>query len=170
MQIVINDANILIDLFELDLLNAFFALSFDFLVTDLVLAELHLAQAQALKPFIDAGKLAVKIFTAEELLNIAAMQTSNLSIPDCSAFYVAKMTVVGWLFTGDANLRKTAERQGCVVKGILFIFRELVAQGHLSTQDGTDKLRLLMQRNSRLPSKDCNDLLDDWARSISPAP
>ena len=41
MTIVVNDANILIDLVKLQILNQFFGLDFQFLTTDLVLEELH---------------------------------------------------------------------------------------------------------------------------------
>ena len=40
MTIVVNDANILIDLVKLELLQSFFNLSFEFYTTDLVLGDL----------------------------------------------------------------------------------------------------------------------------------
>lgn len=167
MQITINDANILIDLVELDLLSQFFALNFEFHTTDFVIAELYISQLQAFQSFIDAQKLRIRVFNSEELNNIANLLQSNLSMADCSVLYLAKQNNA-CLLTGDGNLRKTAERQNIAVKGILFVFDELVIQSQLQPQEAIDKLNQLMRINKRLPVADCNNLLTKWANRITP--
>jgi hypothetical protein len=59
MIIVVNDANILIDLVQLDLLSNFFELEFKFHTTDLVLNELHKHQQDKLLPYIEDQVLIV---------------------------------------------------------------------------------------------------------------
>ena len=56
MKVIVNDANILIDLVELELLPHFFDLEFEFLTTELVLNELFEEQHSALLPYIDKEK------------------------------------------------------------------------------------------------------------------
>ena len=53
MRIVINDANILIDLFHLDLVDVFFGLQhLDLKTTDFVFEELHDEQKEIVDQFI----------------------------------------------------------------------------------------------------------------------
>lgn len=59
MIVVVNDANILIDIVKLRLLPHFFGLAFEFHTTDLVLAELFLEQQEELQQYIQSGTLIV---------------------------------------------------------------------------------------------------------------
>lgn len=60
MTIVVNDANILIDLVKLQILTHFFGLNYQFYTTDLVLEELHDHQKAELEPYIVGGQLQVQ--------------------------------------------------------------------------------------------------------------
>jgi hypothetical protein len=82
----------LIDLVELKLLPHFFALEFEFLTTELVLAELFEEQYQSLLPYIDNGKLIVHEMTGDDLTQIYLIQAfkPTLSEQCCSAFYQAR--------------------------------------------------------------------------------
>lgn len=66
------------------------------------------------------------------------------------------------MLTGDNNLRKTAEKNGLTVKGILYIFDELLAQDIISKQIAHDKLTLLMTINTRLPQTEGKARLELW--------
>lgn len=48
MKLLINDANILIDIVKLDLVNAFLSLDFDLHTTDFVFAELNVQQQESI--------------------------------------------------------------------------------------------------------------------------
>lgn len=102
MKLIVNDANILIDLVELKLLPHFFTLEFEFLTTELVLAELFEEQFQSLLPYIDNGQLIVHEMTGDDLTEIFLIQTSKptLSEQDCSAFYQARKNTAT-LITSD---------------------------------------------------------------------
>ncbi len=53
MKVVVNDANILIDLVKLELLPQFFALGHLFYTTDIILEELYPDQVEQLHKFIE---------------------------------------------------------------------------------------------------------------------
>ena len=91
MKIIVNDANILIDLVELQLLPNFFALEFEFYTTSLAFEELEEDQQSTLQTYIDSGNLLVREMTYEQLAEINSIQKTKpaLSLQDCSAFYQA---------------------------------------------------------------------------------
>ena len=92
MKIIVNDANILIDMVELKLLPNFFQLEYEFYTTALILEELFDEQKEALVPYIETGKLMVHNLTEKELTEIISIQRCKpqLSEQDCSAFFQAK--------------------------------------------------------------------------------
>jgi hypothetical protein len=77
VRIVVNDANILIDLVELELLPHFFNLEFEFQTTDLVLDELLDTQLSMLMPYIDQGSLIVEPMTDEDIIEIKLVELSK---------------------------------------------------------------------------------------------
>ena len=91
MKVVVNDANILIDLIKLDLLNQFFALECQFYSTDLILDELYDEQKKQLDIFIESERMKVLGFEAEDISRIVEIQEEKpqLSEQDCSAFICA---------------------------------------------------------------------------------
>jgi len=117
MIIVVNDANILIDLVKLRMLPHFFALGFTFCTTDLVLFE------QELAPYIDQGNLDVIEITNEQFLEIIQITSAvpTLSEQDCSAFYQAR-ELNAMLLTSDNKLRKFAKESDLQVHGHLWVF------------------------------------------------
>lgn len=107
MKVVINDANILIDLFRLDLIEAFFNLqNLDLQTTDFVFEELHDEQKDVLQKFIQNQSLMLIESSDDDLNNIFQIlsQTKGLSVEDCSVWYHAKKNS-GIFLTGDAKLR-----------------------------------------------------------------
>lgn len=121
MKIVINDANILIDLVKLDLLNIFSKLPFDLHTTDFVYEELNEDQKSPVSILSENGFL--KIIETEEIIDFQSISellesSSGLSFEDCSVWYYSKK-LSGILLTGDAKLRKQVSKQGIEVRGII---------------------------------------------------
>ena len=167
--IVVNDTNVLIDLYSIDLLEAFFRLPLQVHTTDFVLNELVKDdQRKEVEKFVQSGCLIVKRHTEEELLNIIRFQQrqdSNVSITDCSVWSYAQEN--GYrLLTGDNKLRKSAIQAGTMVSGILYVFDLLVEQVVLTPQEACDKLNLLRCKNNRLPDKDIAERLKRWERMV----
>lgn len=164
MRIVINDANILIDLVKIDLLNEFVQLDFELKTTDFVFEELNEDQKNIIEQFIEAGK--VEIITTEKVEDFAGIasildNTSGLSFEDCSVWYYA-FKLDGILLSGDGRLRKLAIANGISVRGILYIFDQLLLKDLLSFEEAINKIELLYEINSRLPIHSKNDRIASW--------
>lgn len=163
MILLVNDANILIDLLKIGLLESFFQMEYEFHVTDFVAAEVQEDNVAELGMFIENGSLHKKTFDFEELMQVQLLEVAHqaLSIADCSCLFHAR-TLSAKLLTGDAVLRRTAQQEQISVHGILWILDELVRQDLLPKEQAIDKLSELMQKNSRLPVTECKKRLKRW--------
>ena len=168
MEIIVNDTNIFIDLHSIGLLEALCELPYDVRTVDFVIAEItdH-NQAEALSALTTEGKIRIESFDAEELGEIISEHSSvpgNISIPDCSVCYYARKHSAT-LLTGDRQLRRYAEASNVSVRGVLFIFDELVANNVIPSQQAATKLRELLAINVRLPKAEIDKRIDNWSRS-----
>jgi predicted nucleic acid-binding protein len=162
MKIIVNDANILIDLISIDLLDNFLNLDFEFHTNDLILNEIDdPEQKRTLEEVIKAQKLFIHGTKAEDYSQIISLMSKNLSFEDCSIWFYTKK-VEGILLTGDAKLRKMVEQDNIEVRGILFVFDLLVEKNILERHIAVDKLNQLSTINSRLPQKEINKRLTLW--------
>ena len=154
MEIVVNDANIFIDLHSVGLLDVFFRLPLYVHTVDFVVAEiLDAGQKKAVKQHIEDGSLTVRSFNSDELSEILGLQStarSNLSFTDCSVWYYARKNGYAML-TGDGRLRRKAEKDNVPVRGILYVFDQLVEEAVITPAVAADKLEELMSLNPRLP-------------------
>jgi predicted nucleic acid-binding protein len=166
MRVVVNDANILIDLIKLQMLEAFFSLDGQFHVTDLIIEnELYEQQKACLQPFIESGQLCIQELSAADLLMLMQLQAERptLSDKDCSALlYAQKLKAM--LITSDNPLRKFATQKGIEVHGHLWVFDELVQEQRISPSLAIKKLKALATINPRLrlPEKECNLRIELW--------
>lgn len=166
MRIVVNDANILIDLVELELLPHFFELEFEFQTTDLILDELLEYQINFLLPYIDQGALIVEEISKEDILEIKLIELSKptLSPQDCSAYYQAKRLSCT-LLTSDNTLRRFAKENEMDVHGHLWVFDQMVDSNTITGQRAAEKLTELCEVvNTRLglPEKECSKRIAKW--------
>ena len=166
MIVVVNDANILIDLVKLQLLPHFFSLQLKFHTTDLILNELHDWQVEELQLFINSGALIINQLSDIELIDVALLQTEKrqLSEQDCSAIVCARK-VTGSLLTSDKNLRNFATKKAIAVIGHLWVFDKMVAENTITPQNAILKLTELREVvNSRLnlPKIECENRLELW--------
>ena len=166
MRVVVNDANILIDIAKLDLVGQFFKLPFEFHCTQFVIEELHPYQFKLYTPYIGEKTLLVKEYSAEELSELAEFQRghSTLSEQDCSAFRHAQ-EIRALLLTGDKNLRMLAEENKLEVHGIVWLFDVFVKQKVITKKLAAKKLELLMTINKRLPTTELEKRIRSWKRS-----
>lgn len=166
MKIIVNDANILIDLVDLQLLPNFFALEFEFFTTSLVFEELEEDQQFTLQTYVDSGNLLVREMTYEQLTEINNIQKTKpaLSPQDCSAFYQAQIEA-GILITSDNTLRKFAKTQNQEVHGHLWVFDRMFEAETISGELAIIKLNELCQvinRNLGLPQDECQKRILQW--------
>ena len=126
MKLLINDANILIDIIKMDMVAAFLQLNFELKTTDFVFAELQLEQQQLFK----SKKLQIiesnEVEDMEGIYNL--LSTNNgVSFEDCSVWYYAKK-LNGVMVTGDGGLKKKVINSGIEVRGIIFLIEEMKRQ------------------------------------------
>jgi len=160
MKVLINDANILIDLVKLGIEEAFLSLHFDLYTTDFVFAELTDEQQKR----ITSESLKVIVTdTPEDFSGIVALQSGHkgVSFEDCSVWYYARR-MAATMITGDATLRKKVEQSGLEVKGIIFIIEEIKNQGKLSVADCIALFEELKLLNKRLPFVEIDKRIQKW--------
>lgn len=164
MKIVINDANILIDLVKLNLLNLFSQLNFELYTTDFVYEELDENQRNPISDLYANGKLNI-IETTEAIdfqkISELLENSNGLSFEDCSVWYYSEK-LCGTLLTGDGKLRKLVSKNGIEVRGMIYIFDELVKHDLLDFQQAIEKLEQLSQINDRLPKKEIQKRIESW--------
>lgn len=168
MMVVINDANILIDLAKIGLIDAFSRFSFELYTTDFVYEELNVEQRELFSSLIKNEILhiieTVEITDFQEIDRLLN-SSHGLSFEDCSVwYYSSKMS--GILLSGDAKLRKHARKSGVEVRGIIYVFDELLKQNLISFSIAIKKLEQLSLLNTRLPKNDIQKRLEYWREKI----
>jgi len=166
MRIIVNDANILIDLVKLDILLHFFQLPFSFHTTDIIFDELDDEQQQILLPYIESEQLIVEGFNGEELVVIATLkeEKNQLSIEDCSAVFCAQKLEAD-LITSDKNLRNFAKTKAVTIRGHLWVLDMLFSHSIMTGIEVAALLhRLQTEINPRLglPVAACEELKLKW--------
>ena len=167
MEIVVNDTNIFIDLYSIGLLESFFLLPINVHTVDFVLNELtEKEQFSAVNRYINEGKLLIRTFNSNELVEIADLQMSangNVSFTDCAVWYYAQNNNYT-LLTGDSQLRKRAIESNVSVKGIIYIVDLLLEYNIIPSKLAAKKLQELLSINSRLPRRIIQDRIETWSR------
>lgn len=168
MEIIVNDTNIFIDLHSIGLLSALCDLPYDVRTVDFVVNEIKdQAQAESLATLVGEGKIKIESFNIDELAEIIEEHSAisgNLSVPDCSVCYYARKHSAT-LLTGDRQLRRYAEDNNVTVRGVLFIFDELVAQNIIDAGIAAQKLRELTNINVRLPKSEIEKRIKKWSNT-----
>lgn len=168
MEIIVNDTNIFIDLHSIGLLSALCDLPYDVRTVDFVVNEIRdQAQAESLATLVGEGKIKIESFNIDELAEIIEEHSAisgNLSVPDCSVCYYARKHSAT-LLTGDRQLRRYAEDNNVTVRGVLFIFDELVAQNIIDAGIAAQKLRELTNINVRLPKSEIEKRIKKWSNT-----
>ena len=107
MRIIINDANILIDLVHLDLMNEFIKLNLDLKTTDFVFEELNHDQKVIIEAYINSDDIELILTDTEEdfesIMTILE-NSSGLSFEDCSVWHYANK-LDGILLSGDGKFQ-----------------------------------------------------------------
>lgn len=168
MKIIVNDANILIDLVDLKILPYFFQLEFEFHTTAIILDELFKEQKEALFPYIETGSLIVDDISEVDLIEILMIRATkpNLSEQDCSAFYQAQKDKAA-LITSDNTLRKFAQANNLEVHGHLWVFDNLVNNEILTGITAIKKLEELcnvINPKLGLPKNECQKRIKLWSK------
>lgn len=166
MIIVVNDACLLIDLIDIDLFDEFLKLKLQAHITSSVLTELEADEYE--KPVMESirrGTLSLYKISADDqsdIIELMRKHSSRLSEPDCSCLYLAKK-INATILTCERLLTKTAKSINVDVHGSLWVFDQSIESSIITEQIAYNKLVKLMAFNDRLPKKECEKRLKQWA-------
>lgn len=153
------DSNVPIDFHWGGLLEALFALPFDFLAPDVIVAELEVPDGQEL---LALGLQSISLSGEEvsEVMTLAARHRRP-SVNDLFALVLAR-TRGATLLTGDRALRELAEAEGIAVHGTLWLLDELVRLKVATPWEASTGLNLMLDHGSRLPERACGLRIRRW--------
>jgi rRNA-processing protein FCF1 len=166
MNIIVNDANIIFDIIEIDLTGFFFQLKYKFLITDFVYNEIEkFEQKKLIEEYIQKDSLVIYEIDDIEKIYEKNQKNPNISAEDCSVL-IAAVEKKAMILTGDKSLRQIAEKEGTEVHGILWVFDTLIDNEIISDKLAIDKLTKLMKLNIRLPFNECQERLKKWGNKL----
>ncbi|MVZ60893.1 PIN domain-containing protein [Sphingobacterium humi] len=147
LKIAVTDACIFIDLFDLDLVNAFFQLEIDIHTTTSVYFELFVEQQQVLTTYQSIAKLLIHNLKEEDYLQIQSEPyPKSLSQTDKSVLHIAKR-LNACVLSSDKTVRNFAKNKGIEYHGMIWVFDMLVESAILTNFDAAIKLQQLVTTN-----------------------
>ena len=166
-QIVIYDANIIIDLHKIGLLHIIQRENVQMHTTSLVIMELKKPNREVVKKLLPS--LIVHSYDVLEQYRVVieiqnALKQSkdryNLSLTDVSVLHLAS-ELSATLCTGDGNLRKVAHKRGVDVRGTIGIILQLYNEQLINKDAAIQSLILLNETNSRIAPHLINDAIEN---------
>lgn len=158
MQILISDANVLIDMDAGGLLRTMFQLPYRFQVSDMLFAD----ELSNHHPELIAYGLELTELDGEHMLEAFDLvaRYADPSRYDCFSLALAKQQSCP-LLTGDKALRSAASKEGVIVKGSIWIVNELVKNDILTKEEAREAYGNMEAAGSRLPWDTAYRMLDD---------
>jgi len=163
VTIALKDANILIDLVNASILGNWFALNYRTVTTNMVIQEVEKGdQWEVVKQFIASGQLEViDLDSSQVALIYTKYNTVNISVADKSVLVVAE-DIRATLLTGDMKVRREGDEQGLDVRGVLWIYDELINQSAITYSSAVDSLESMLEQGSWLPNSEVKKRLTLW--------
>lgn len=163
MKVVVEDANVLLDLVNGGILALWLGAGFENCTTHLVWQEVTVtAQRQYVQPFVEAGLLQLEDVFPDWWSEILRLSDEvGISITDSSVWILARERRA-ILLTGDSKLRRHVQRAGVEVRGVLWVLDHLVETGRLQPEDAANSLRLMISTGAFLPRDECNKRIRGW--------
>lgn len=171
-QIVIYDANIIIDLHKIGLLHIIQQENVQVHTTSLVITELKKPNREEVKKLLPSMTIH-SYDLLEQYSTIIRIQDElrlsrdryNLSLTDVSVLHLASK-LSATLCTGDGNLRKVAHKRGVDVRGTIGIILQLYNEHLINKDAAIQSLKLLNETNPRIAPH----LIDDAIENLSGLP
>lgn len=161
MKKIILDTSVCIDLNNGKLLKTVLQLAYEFVLPDVIIAELE-------EP---AGKMLLKIgfveegTTGEETEVIYSLRNKykEPSFNDLMALLLAKRNAC-YLITADNALRNAAKQEGVTVHGLLWLMDVLVELKIITKSNAFKALKSIIEAGSWLPKRECEERFKKWRR------
>jgi len=148
VQLLISDANILIDLEEGQLIQLMFQLPYKFSIPDILFEE-EMAEEHGYLPGLG---LKCEDMSGEVMLSaeVLIQKYTNPSRHDCFALALAKDKGCP-LLTGDKALRKAAETEAVMVNGTLWVVEQMIHQLLITVDQAREAYQRMKDSARRLP-------------------
>ncbi len=148
MLLLINDANILIDVEAGDLVTPMFSLNYKFAVPDILYYEELEEQHSHL---LELG-LEVRTLPSEsvERVQVLSQTYKKPSRNDLFALALAEMEKCP-LLTGDSALRSAAETEKVEIKGTIWLIEEMIRKQKITRAVGRESIERMRNSGRRLP-------------------
>ncbi len=158
MQVLISDANVLIDIDAGGLLELMFQLPYEFQVSDMLFVD----ELEAHHPSLPSLGLKLAELDGPHMIMALELVTryADPSRYDCFSLALAKQKACP-LLTGDKALRNAASKEGVVVKGTIWIVNELVTNNLLTKDGANSAYQRMKSAGSRLPWERAMEMLSD---------
>ena len=172
MKIIVEDTNIIIDLFTTGLLSFCHELKLEFHTTRYVIVEIKDSkQSEVLNAIINNGLLLIDNFNGEEYERLIKFidecnGVNNLSEADCSVLLLAKRHECR-LLTSDQKLKRRAEEHGIKVNGLLWLTDMLVEEHIVSEEKMIYYLNRYLETNPRAPENEVLKRIDFYNQIIN---
>ena len=167
MKIIVEDTNIIIDLFNTGLLQFCKKMDIEFHTTDLVIKEIKMPeQRNTVKGLVINKELNMDVFTIGEMLQLANLKEecrgkNNLTTADCSVVLLAERLGCR-LLTADQKLVHFAQSRGLETSGFLWLTDKMVEKGIVSPKDMVEYLNRYLETNKRAPEKEVNERIAQY--------
>lgn len=163
MQLLVSDANILIDLEEGDLLTTFFELPYEFTIPDILFFE-ELEEQHA--HLIDMG-LTTKELSGSSMSYVFTLieRARGPSRNDCFALALAKQENCP-LLSGDRDLRQLAEEEFIPVRGTIWVIGKMIENSLITIDQARTSYDLMKDAGRRLPWRIAENKLVELAQEL----
>ena len=163
MQLLISDANILIDMEEGQLLQAMFRLPFQFQTPNLLFAD-ELAEQH---PYLPTYGLQLGILNGESMNRVSqlTLKYKNTGRYDCMALALAQQEQCT-LLTGDQNLTKAAKAEKVETRGSIWLVEQLVSHRMISIASARHSYAQMEANGRRLPWKQARQRLNELEATL----
>lgn len=160
-QLLISDANIVIDIAVAGLVDAMFSLDYEFGISDVQFA----AELEQQHPELLAAGLKLIELQAEAVNAASTLLQNNtqlkVSIYDCLALSLAQQETCT-LLTGDGKLRQLAIIEGVTVRGTLWLMEQIFVAGAITVDEAELAYSKMLNDGSRLPEDEIQKQLEKF--------
>lgn len=147
VKIAVTDANIFIDLCDLELTQSFFNLQLEIHTSTAVIHELYAEQKAILHMYQLNGRLQVHNLQGQELIEIDNQNyPKSLSIADKTVLHIANK-IHACVLSSDKVVRSYAKNKEIEYHGMIWIFDNFVDTLTLTPQEASTKLNQLIASN-----------------------
>lgn len=160
-QLLISDANIVIDIAVAGLIEAMFSLDYEFGISDIQFA----VELEEQHPEVRAAGLKLVELQPEAVDAANTLLENNtrlrVSIYDCMALSLAQQEQCT-LLTGDGKLRQLAMVESVTVRGTLWLMEQMFLAGAISVDEAEQAYSKMLDDGSRLPVADIKKQIEKF--------